>query len=1007
MPRFLVAATSLLAGLLPLSAGALGLGEIELRSALNQPFLAEVPVNADDAAELAELRIELAPRETFERFGIERPAFLSDLAFSLQATGPRSGVIRITSDRPVTEPFVTLLIEARWPRGRLLREYTVLLDPPVFSGEALPRTPAEAAAPPVPAVVQPATPAPAAAAPAPAPAPAPAAPAAPARPLAPAVAPAGDYQVRRNDTLWQIANELRPADVSVNQMMLALFRANPEAFAGNINQLRAGVILRVPPGEELRRLAAGEATAEVARQNLEWRGPAEARLELVPPSDDVAPGAAVGEGRGADPALQGRVRELEAELAESRRLLALRDAELSALQARLAEASPEAAVPAPEAPVAPFVDQAGDAAPAADAPAEVPVDEPAVLAEAAPMPADAAAPAATLPPAAGRPPARAPLVELLTSVWLWGAAALVVLLSLVLMRRRRGSSDEDAELPGGGSGGWTAPVAVGGADAASSAATTAGADPRPGGMLVEEQEAERQTAAPAPADDEATVVARAPVVPQAGPDGTISPEAGLDMDQPDVLAEADFHMAYGLYDQAADLLNQAIEAEPGRRDLRLKLLEVLFVWENPGAFLRAAKALQEQVGDESDPDWNKVLIMGRQLCPEDPLFAAGPAVAVPGEVDLPLDDGPASSVVDFRLDESGQVSGDSIDFDLGEGQDDAPADDTARSAMPGETTMETPTLEVDYASDAPTMESPTLDTRMEGSPTMETPTIEARPDWGVADAPATDDEALDPDTLGLDLSELETAVEGLDSGVFAAPEPEPEAEPEAVEDTAEQPRPGVDGESSTGAPSGGAFPVLGGGETTALEPGMTETTAEQEMPGTEATGGFGPGILEADPSHDEDPHEGTAEQPVLSGPRADEEELFEDLGIDLDRVPDFGDGSETRSGPGLDPELWQMEDTASHAQVTDDAETELFRADLSSHEDYGDEEIEPTASLARLDDGLDGPTMTEVGTKLDLARAYVDMGDPDGARSILNEVLEEGDSGQRQQARQLLGELDD
>jgi len=100
---------------------ALGLGEIRLNSALNQPFDAEIELVSATTEDLSALRAALAPSDTFQRYGLDKPAFLSDFTFRVARSGGRD-VLRITSPRPVTEPFVTLLVEASWPRGRLLRE---------------------------------------------------------------------------------------------------------------------------------------------------------------------------------------------------------------------------------------------------------------------------------------------------------------------------------------------------------------------------------------------------------------------------------------------------------------------------------------------------------------------------------------------------------------------------------------------------------------------------------------------------------------------------------------------------------------------------------------------------------------------------------------------------------------------------------------------------------------------------------------------------------------------
>ena len=112
---------------------ALGLGEIKLNSALNQPFDAEIELVSANEEDLGALRAALASSDTFVRYGLDRPAFLVDFNFRVAKGSDGRDVLRVTSPRPVTEPFVTLLVEANWPRGRLLREYTVLLDPPVYA----------------------------------------------------------------------------------------------------------------------------------------------------------------------------------------------------------------------------------------------------------------------------------------------------------------------------------------------------------------------------------------------------------------------------------------------------------------------------------------------------------------------------------------------------------------------------------------------------------------------------------------------------------------------------------------------------------------------------------------------------------------------------------------------------------------------------------------------------------------------------------------------------------
>src|SRR5690606_34991969 len=326
----------------PLTVSALGLGDIELKSALNQPLQAEIALVSATPEELEGLRIALATRETFARYGLDRPEYLSNLQFRLDRDAAGRNIIRVTSREAIAEPFVTMLIEATWPRGRLLREYTVLLDPPVLLPQpqvATALSPASTRAPDGAAggtIARPTQPSPAQSASAPrgadtaAPAP------------RPAVAPGGTYgPVQRAETLWGIANSLRPAGVSVNQMMVALYEANAAAFDGNMNRLLQGAVLRVPELAELERIPTAAANAEVQRQNEAWASGVEtARLRLLP-ADDVgvsASPAAGAAGAGASGAtvrsLQDEVSTLRSQLEESQRLLALRDQELRQLQER-------------------------------------------------------------------------------------------------------------------------------------------------------------------------------------------------------------------------------------------------------------------------------------------------------------------------------------------------------------------------------------------------------------------------------------------------------------------------------------------------------------------------------------------------------------------------------------------------------------------------------------------------------------------------------------------------
>ncbi|AHF00159.1 FimV/HubP family polar landmark protein [Thioalkalivibrio paradoxus] len=228
------------------------LGDIDVRSFLNQPLQAQV--RAEGAA-LDNVEFRLAPEQDYRRAGLARGALPPDLEIRVEGTGS-SRLIRLTTQRPVREPYLGVLLEARWGGGRILREFTLLLDPPVAFEP-------ERSAPPV--VTRPAE----------------TVPAEPAR--------ATTYRVRRGDTLLTIVRQQGYVGVTSEQAMLAILEANPQAFVGgNINQLRADVELRIPAQEDVAARSSDAARAEVRRQTQAWRERTAPRPEPVPASPPPA-----------------------------------------------------------------------------------------------------------------------------------------------------------------------------------------------------------------------------------------------------------------------------------------------------------------------------------------------------------------------------------------------------------------------------------------------------------------------------------------------------------------------------------------------------------------------------------------------------------------------------------------------------------------------------------------------------------------------------------------------
>ena len=703
--------------LLASQAWALGLGEIRLSSALNEPLLAEIELLSATPDELENLTIALASEETFDRYDLDRPLFLTRLRFQMIRSGRAdSNFVRVTSVEPMTEPFVTFLVEASWSRGRLLREYTILLDPPTFapppatqSTQAV--TAPSRAAPADSGQIQRPAPQPQQTTPAPAPSrPAPQGPvqsqppAATSQQPAPAPtqgqpvfddSPGGDLVVQRGETLWGISSRVRPdSRLTMNQMMLAIYQANPEAFAGNINVMRAGATLRIPSADDVFRISRGDALAEVQRHNSAWGGrpgvadvaPIEAQpsLTLVPPDeednigltdDSVAAGTEdLVEDQVADPVAD-RISEIESVLDDQDALLSIPDNELAALRAELAELRGE------EPPVEDVIDDellVDDELLIDDDPDVTGVDDEVLDDE---VVTDVET---TPPPVVAVPTSDEGIVDKIigyaNNFWVWMAGIFVVVIGILFwfMRRAANRDDEDA------TGVWDALDAddLDSDPMVSTERLSALAQDDQDSIVVVETQQGRDPDDVFDMDTlETPIVAQpeSPADPSPQPssaqrleatgtskalEDTFSSDTAINLDQSDPVAEADFHMAYGLYDQAADLINGALSADPDRQDLLSKLCEIYFVWGNRDAFIDAAGRLKTAVGGGSNPDWDKTVIMGQQIAGDHELFSGVSAEGATKAVDLSFDGG-TDQAADLDIDfasESDSDSGDVIDL---------------------------------------------------------------------------------------------------------------------------------------------------------------------------------------------------------------------------------------------------------------------------------------------------------------------------------------------------------
>ena len=269
---------------------ALGLGRLAVQSALGETLQAEIEVTSMSAEEAANLRIRVAPPEAYRAANVEYNAVLPGTRATLQRRPDGRQFVRLTSDRGVQEPFVDVILEISWATGRLVREYTLLFDPPTMARAPAPSptVPAAATRPTAPAVAEapaaaPMVPPPAAtpraerrvaAAPSPAPseARAPSAPSAPSTPSAPSAGAGGDeYRVRPGDSLSRIASRTQRPGVSLDQMLVALFRINPQAFiSNNMNRLKSGAVLAVPTADAAQQITAPQAREVITAQSADF-----------------------------------------------------------------------------------------------------------------------------------------------------------------------------------------------------------------------------------------------------------------------------------------------------------------------------------------------------------------------------------------------------------------------------------------------------------------------------------------------------------------------------------------------------------------------------------------------------------------------------------------------------------------------------------------------------------------------------------------------------------------
>ncbi len=912
MKKLLVAGISSSLGIFSAAALALGLGNVVVESNLNEPLRAEIPLVTRPGEDISDVQISLASSEDFERVGLDRSLLAVPLAFSLDNSGAEP-VIRVTSSQSVRDPFLNFLIEVNWPRGRLLREYTLLLDPPVLApsiAQEAPASPVSTSSLPddepeeiqEPAVaMQP-------------------------EPVEPAVSMDPDREregsmassrsagvsdtygpVGAGETLWEIADKTRPAGVSVQEMMLALLRANPEAFGeGNINYLKRGSVLRVP--DDAGGMTRADVIAQIQTQNELWEayrdrlsgrvsqvadsasgstfgssaaesGASGSRLELLAPGDDAMGSNSQG-GSGSDSAaglraelararedlatssaenneLSSRVDELEGLVAELERMVSIKDADLAELQAVMGDGT-EASVQdsAIAADLGEVVDEVSDAADSAgeavsDVVNGVDTSDPFGFGDMVEG-EDAAADIAAADPLAD--PIEEDSAEDVTPV----REATPV----PTVQRRPEPTLVERLMQW-----WFVPAGL------AVLALLAGLLWWRGRSGKSEQ-----MAVDLSADDDIDQFSNEL--------DDLSDD--LDLDGPDEMTLLD-----------------DIAAQPDDPQRRLLLLRRYYAEGEADKFEEQARALRDYVSNDDHPVWTEVKTMGSRLLPGVALFdidegaeitADAPEIAAEASADAESD---SNFPFDDDLDDAKEAAGEALES----------AEDSLDGALEFDLDEADEALGIDFGDDAPEQD--------------DTPTGEA-----------SDDVGLD---LGLDLddaaSDLEGALDEASAIDLDAEDELPPLEFDVGDDLSESVEDAADELSDMAA-----------------EPETTELNLEE---------------LVGEPATEE-----------LSLSLEDDDD--DDLGaIEFD-VSDLDTGSDDAASDAIEDAADQLDDVAATA--------ELPSIDLDDDELFEGEDT--------------------VSTKLDLAKAYIDMGDPDGARGMLEEVVAEGSDQQRDEAERLIEALD-
>jgi len=980
----------------PMGAHPLGIGDIELHSALNQKLNAEIFLNLSEGEHFDDIKVKLAPPEKFEEVGIPRSYILSQIKFKPVEKADGSVVVQLSSKEVIKEPFLDFLLEVSWPKGSIYREFSVLIDPPLtYQQTVLPvvsessqkqqvitRSGVSYAAHPE------------------------------------KKRPSGglhgidQYTVRKNDTLWEIAQKVKSRDVSVEQMMIALFEANPQAFyKANINALIQGKTLKIPEKSTLLKISRKEARAEFNRQAKRWRNggvssePVQERLpdtlernnklKLLAPVDmDVheqeritaqsenteLPGpedsASEGLNRADTEEIKARLAKLEHQLNLMQKMLAVKDEQIALLQKEKTKQS--GTRPARDEPVIPAVKQVRPSKEESEKkPPEVVKPE-----------VHKKAPEKIVKPATHKKTpekivkSAQPAVETeeensdILYYMIVGSVGLTILglLGWLLWRQKMLRDEDNTESM----------------FAASSEIVLPEEDQELTIPVVDEEEG---------ISDEFGTAGESSFLSEFIP----SDFDAFDTEQTEVdpISEADVYLAYGRYQQAEELMRQAIEEHPERDECKLKLLEIFYSNEDKQSFIEYAKELAEAGKKDEVVFWTKVSEMGSELAPDEVIFSTEQAAADTGETDktaAPSTDETSEATSIDAVDAVGVT--DDVELDSEPGDEKSDNDDQAYdlSALQESSSNEAVDSGLGIESGDDEKDDFLIDLTDE-----EKTHLDDRDTGGDIDFSYDNSEGDEKDDFLVDLTDEEkTHLDDRDTGGdidFSYDNSEGDEKDDFLIDLTDEEKTHLDDRDT------------GRDIDFSSDNSVTQVSDSGQFGVDDMDFGLG---LDLDESDNEKQDEDLSYE-ELNDATVDsltEKETSDAVLTDImDTVSDSGSGSSKVMDFEVDEnqEVQIDDSSAMNLETVDSSKSSPNEAmDSDSEGDSvskaAEAEIQPVAD-EKQEEGFSYGELTqmdELDIKIDLAKAYFDMGDAEAAKAIAGEILEKGTNEQKQEAKTIL-----